>query len=107
VLSSIYSLPAEAFGLMPLEAMAMGTTVVGFDGFGGRDYMRSEVNCAVTAYPDIERLADRIVALLSDPDYAEALAGAGRSTACAYSYDRLRAAWPELFSHFLGEAPRG
>ena len=32
---------AEGFGLVPLEAMAMGTTVIGFDGFGGREYMNS------------------------------------------------------------------
>ena len=32
---------AEGFGLVPLEAMAMGTTIIGFDGFGGREYMRS------------------------------------------------------------------
>ena len=30
---------AEGFCLPALEAMAMGTSVVGFDGFGGRDYM--------------------------------------------------------------------
>ncbi|MEO8802872.1 MAG: glycosyltransferase, partial [Rudaea sp.] len=27
---------AEGFGLVPLEAMAMGTTVIGYDGYGGR-----------------------------------------------------------------------
>src|SRR5207302_1108578 len=27
--------PVEGFGLVPLEAMAMGTLVVGYDGFGG------------------------------------------------------------------------
>lgn len=95
---------AEGFGLVPLEAMAMGTTVLGFDGFGGRDYMRPGVNCAVTAYPDIEGLADRVVGVLSDPDYAEALAEAGQATATShlYTYDRFRADWREQFSLFLG-----
>ena len=45
---------AQGFGLMPLEAMAMGCTVVGFDGYGGRDYMRPDINCCVVPYPDID-----------------------------------------------------
>jgi glycosyltransferase involved in cell wall biosynthesis len=96
----------EGHSLVPLEAMAMGTTVLGFDGFGGRDYMRPGINCAVTAYPDLEGVADRIVAVLSDPDYAEGLAEAGRATATSdtYTYSRFRAAWREQFSRFLGPA---
>ena len=58
---------AEGFGLVPLEAMAMGTTVLGFDGFGGRDYMRPGVNCAVTAYPDVEGVAEQIADMLDSP----------------------------------------
>jgi glycosyltransferase involved in cell wall biosynthesis len=57
---------AEGFGVVPLESVAMGTTVMGFDGLGGRDYMRPGINCAVTAYPGFEGLADRIVAVLGN-----------------------------------------
>jgi hypothetical protein len=99
---------AEGFGLMPLEAMAMGTTVLGFDGFGGRDYMRPGINCAVTAYPDIEGLAEQIATVLDDPGYAEALAIAGRMTANShvYTYSHFRDAWSEQFSLALGLVPR-
>jgi hypothetical protein len=97
---------AEGFGLMPLEAMAMETTVLGFDGFGGRDYMRSGINCAVKAYPDIEGVADQILSAIANPEYAEALAKAGRLTAqqSQYTYGHFRKAWREQFSHFLGKA---
>jgi hypothetical protein len=93
--------PAEGFGLVPLEAMAMGTTVIGFDGFGGREYMRPGKNCLVTSYPDIEGVAERLVAALDAPAFAERLAEAGRLTASQFSYQRFRAAWHDQFRRFL------
>jgi len=94
---------AEGFGLMPLEAMAMGATVLGFDGFGGRDYMRPGINCAVTAYPDIEGVAERIADMLDDPDHAQSLAAAGRSTATSqlYTAERFRDDWRKRFARLL------
>lgn len=99
--------PAEGFGLMPLEAMAMGATVIGFDGFGGRDYMLPGVNCDVTAFADIEGVADRIVRAIAEPDRAEALAKAGGETArqARYAYDHFRACWRAEFEiAFAGKA---
>jgi Glycosyl transferases group 1 len=95
---------AEGFGLMPLEAMALGATVLGFDGFGGSEYMQAGVNCAVARYPNIEGLAEQVVTVLSDARYAETLAAKGRSTATSpiYAYDRFRADWTEQFSRILG-----
>jgi hypothetical protein len=93
---------AEGFGLVPLEAMAMGTTVIGFDGFGGRDYMRSGENCLVTSYPDIEGVATRLVAALRAPELAERLAERGRLTASQFSYERFRTAWRDELQRFLG-----
>jgi len=88
---------AEGFGLVPLEAMAMGTTIIGFDGFGGREYMRPGKNCLVTSYPDIEGVAERLVAALGTPAFAERLAEAGRLTALQFGYQRFRAAWHDQF----------
>ncbi len=89
---------------MPLEAMAMGTTVLGFDGFGGRDYMHSGVNCDVTAFADIEGVADRIVRAVTDLDYAFGLASAGQETARqrCYTYEHFRASWLAQFNRLLG-----
>jgi Glycosyl transferases group 1 len=91
----------EGFGLIPLEAMALGTTVVGFDGFGGRDYMEPGINCLTTSYPDIEKVADYLVTAVRDPALAERLAQAGRLTAQSYSYERFRSAWHEQFRYLL------
>jgi glycosyltransferase involved in cell wall biosynthesis len=96
--------PTEGFGLVPLEAMALGMTIIGFDGFGGREYMRPGKNCLVTSYPDIEGVADRLVAVLDDPAFAERLAGAGRLTALQFGYPRFRAAWHDQFRRLLATA---
>jgi hypothetical protein len=92
---------AEGFGLVPLEAMAMGTTVIGFDGFGGREYMNPGQNCLVTSYPDIEGVAERLVAALGAPAFAERLADAGRLTASQFGHRRFHAAWHDEFRRFL------
>ncbi|PVX30147.1 sulfotransferase [Sphingomonas pokkalii] len=83
----------EGFGLVPLEAMAMGTMVLGFDGFGGRDYMRSGANCRVHPYPNLTGIAQDLVNAFRYPDLAAAIAGRGQATAARYSRDRFRKAW--------------
>lgn len=95
--------PAEGFGLMPLEAMAMGTTVLGFDGYGGRDYMHPGINCDVASFADIEGVADGIARAIADPDYAETLTVAGRQTAHheCYTYERFRSSWRAEFEDLL------
>jgi hypothetical protein len=92
---------AEGFGLVPLEAMALGTTVIGFDGFGGSEYMKPGRNCLVTRYPDVEGVAERLVAALDAPAFAERLAQGGRRTASHFGYARFRAAWRHQLRDFL------
>lgn len=96
--------PTEGFGLPALEAMAMGATVIGFDGFGGRDFMQSDVNCVVRPFPDIEGVANVIRMLLMDTKVAENIAEAGRATATErrFSYEGFRDAWKNIFCKILG-----
>ena len=96
---------AEGFGLVPLEAMAMGTTVIGYDGFGGRQYMRPNENCAVAPYPEIEHVAELLIAAVNDPARSAEMANHGRETAAHYSYAAFRQAWIEEFSRALQIAP--
>jgi hypothetical protein len=95
---------AEGFGLPALEAMAMGTTVIGFDGFGGREYMRSGTNCMVRPFPDVDGVANAIRLLYSDTQKAEKIAEAGRETAAEqrFSYEGFRSAWIRKFQRILG-----
>ena len=97
---------AEGFGLVPLEAMAMGCTVIGYDGFGGRDYMRAGENCLVAPYPGIDRVVADVIAAVSDDRRSADIARRGHETAQRYSYAAFRAAWIDEFSRALGVAPR-
>jgi hypothetical protein len=96
--------PAEGFGLIPLEAMAMGTVVLGFDGFGGREYMESGRNCLVTSYPDLEGVARSIIAALRDPMLSESLSHKARLTARDYTQARFQAAWLHELRAFVDGA---
>jgi Glycosyl transferases group 1 len=93
---------AEGFPLVPLEAMAMGTVVIGYDGFGGRHYMRPRVNCAVAPYADIEQVADLLTSLLKSPKDGLAISNRARETAKQYSYSTFRKRWFAEFCRILG-----
>ncbi|NVN10176.1 glycosyltransferase [Nguyenibacter vanlangensis] len=94
--------PAEGFGLIPLEAMALGAVVFGFDGFGGRHYFRRGRNSLVRPYPDLEGVADDLITLLGDDALGARLSAAGRDVAADYGYDRFRCAWVRYFTEILG-----
>lgn len=93
---------AEGLPLVPLEAMALGTVVVGYDGFGGRHYLRPGVNCAVAPYPDIEQVSELLIHVFNSPAKALALAENARETARQYSYRAFRHNWVREFSRMLG-----
>jgi len=93
---------AEGFGLVPLEAMAMGTVVTGFDGVGGRMYMSTSHNCAVSPYPRLEPLADHFVNAVRNERFARKLARNGQATARRFTYPVFRKAWKAEFSNILG-----
>jgi len=96
---------AEGFGLVPLEAMAVGTVVMGFDGFGGRDYMVTGKNCAVCPYPDVLGVAEQMIKVIGDTNYAQTLSALGIKTAARYNYKTFRKAWIAKLSRILCDKP--
>jgi poly(glycerol-phosphate) alpha-glucosyltransferase len=65
---SVLSSPAEAFGLVALESMAVGTPMVAFDvTYGMRDQITSGVNGVLVRHADTDALAAAIVDLLLHP----------------------------------------
>jgi hypothetical protein len=96
---------AEGFGLIPLEAMARGVVVLGFDGFGGRGYMGAGVNCQTVPYGRLEELVEGAVAVVRSPDLAERLSREAARTAMAFGYGPFEARWTTELGSFLDIEP--
>ncbi len=95
----------EGFGLTPLEAMALGTIPLGYDGYGGRDYMEAGHNCVTVPYPNILKAADLAADLIGNQDIGMVMSENGRNTASKFSYKKFESAWIELFSGLFGVNP--
>jgi hypothetical protein len=96
----------EGLGLPPLEAMAAGCLVLGFDGGGGQEYATPD-NGLWVADGDVEALAHALARALQMPAAErQQRVAAGQATAAAFSQQRfdaeLHAAWLQLLG---AEAP--
>jgi glycosyltransferase involved in cell wall biosynthesis len=107
--SAIYlSLPLlESFGLVALEAMASRTLVIGFDGYGGKEYA-TPANGFWFEPEQLEEVADRLAVSVAaigrgDPEI-ETMLDAGTATAARYGRDRARTILGEFYGALT--APR-
>ncbi len=75
----------EAFGLVPLEAMASGCPVVAG---GSREYCRDGFNCLLVPPGSPSALAGAITHLAQRPEVRRRLAEGGRDTARQLTLDR-------------------
>ncbi len=98
----LLSLPfLESLGLVPLEAMACGAIVAGFDGYGGREY--ASADNGIWLPPDhLEEAADALALLIqqitrNDPEIAR-MRDAGFATVARYSKDKARTALLEFYT---------
>jgi glycosyltransferase involved in cell wall biosynthesis len=108
----------EGLGLPPLEAMASGCLVCGFDGHGGSDFAQPE-NGLWVKEGDHEGFAHAVAAALTlareGNDATRQQLTAGQRTAALYSIPRfereLLAAWKtiigEQWSHYLLDTKQG
>ena len=105
--SAIYlSLPyLESFGLVPLEAMASGCTVVGFHGYGGMEYASSDNGLWLR--PDhLEEVVDALAGAIGRADRGDkdllAMRDAGLATAKRYSRERTKQALKDVYGPMFG-----
>ncbi|MEM7132943.1 MAG: glycosyltransferase [Chloroflexota bacterium] len=90
----------ESFGMVALEAMAMGTPVVASNVGGLAHLVRhGETGFHIPAQ-DAESLASRLFELLMDDSYRTVLAGQARNYATYYGWDRIA----EEMRHIYQEA---
>jgi hypothetical protein len=79
---------AEPWGLVPLEAMAVGTPVIATGTGGSAEYLSDEGNALLAAPGDPEALAGAVRRLAADAGLRARLAEAGRRTAEAHPAER-------------------
>jgi glycosyltransferase involved in cell wall biosynthesis len=84
----LYPSRYEGFGLPPLEAMACGCPVVSTRVGAVPEFARHGVNALLVEPGDVAGMAEALRILLTQPQVAERLARAGRSTAAAYPIER-------------------
>ncbi len=98
--------PLEGFGLVPLEALAVGTVPFGFHGGGARDYLDETVGAGLTQYPDLDGVADRMARLFHDESAALTISDAGPAVAAPFTRAAFDRNWIEELTQLLGEEPR-
>lgn len=90
----------EPWGLVPLEAMSVGTPVIATASGGSSEYLRHEENCLVYRPPDdVQELAGAIRRLATDEPLRKRIREAGFATAAIHS--------EEAFQRALSEALEG
>jgi glycosyltransferase involved in cell wall biosynthesis len=78
----------EAFGLVPLEAMASGCPVVSTGVGGSGEYCQHGVNCLRVPPGDLTALAAAVRRLAADPALRRRLVQGGLQTAARLTLDR-------------------
>ncbi len=81
----------EAFGLVPLEAMASGCPVIATGAGGSSEYCLDGVNCTRVPPGDPAALAHAVQQLARSPDLHRRLVEGGLHTARAFTLDRQAA----------------
>ncbi len=95
------SLGGESFGIVLVEAMAMGLPVVCSDISGYRDIVRDGHEGVLVPPRDPEALAAALGGLLDNPARRAALAEVGRATAARYAWDMVAGEVAEVYGQVL------
>jgi len=101
--ADVFVLPSlvESFGIVLLEAMSCGLPVVASRVMGIPYLVEDGVNGFLVPPTDEEALADRITALLSDPDLRARIAERNRSKTTAYLMPRIADRFLDLWRTLL------
>lgn len=75
----------EPFGIVVIEAMALGKPMVAGDAAGPQEIITEDVNGLLAPYDDHARLAEQIIRYLDDPAFAARVGAAARERALDFS----------------------
>ncbi len=88
---------AEGFGLVPLEAMSMGVVVLGFNGYGGRQYMQVGKNCLTVEHQKVHRIFPNLKWAIENDLEAQKIGAQAKATATNFSYKVFENRWISYF----------
>jgi glycosyltransferase involved in cell wall biosynthesis len=84
----VHASDREPFGMVVIEAMALGCRVVASDVGGPREIITHDVNGLLWRHGDIDSLSDAIVRLLADSALADSIGRAARRRAADFVVER-------------------
>lgn len=85
----VHASDQEPFGIVIIEAFALGKSVIATDKGGPLEIITPEVDGILTPYGDINALADAISTLLDKPDYAKQLGDAAHNRARDFTAEKF------------------
>jgi glycosyltransferase involved in cell wall biosynthesis len=88
---------SETFGLAALEAMSCGVPIVSSDVGGLPELNRDGVTGYVCKLGDVESMADRVIAILSDDELHQRMQKAARTRAEEFEQDRVVALYEAYY----------
>ncbi len=97
---------AEPFGLVPLEAMAVGRPVVATGSGGSGEYLGDDENCLIVPPADAQATAAAVLRLAQDPALRERLRVAGNRSAEQHSLAGFCAGVAAQTEHVVASARR-
>jgi phosphatidylinositol alpha-mannosyltransferase len=101
------SIGFESFGLVLLEAMAAGRSIVASDIVGYRTVVRNGEEGLLVPPGDEEALATALISLLRDPVLRQRMGEKGQARASAYSWDRVAQWILDFYGELLERKGRG
>ena len=84
----VHASDREPFGIVVIEAMALGKPVIAGDTGGPTEVIKHAVNGLLSPFGDSEKLAENILRVLDQPDFAQSLGAAAWNSAREFSVQR-------------------
>ncbi|MFW6033724.1 MAG: glycosyltransferase [bacterium] len=96
--ATVLSSRHEGLPLVLTEAMGVGTPFVAYDvNYGPAEIIRHEVDGLLVPPGDVEALADALVRVLGDPEFAARLSERAREVTERFTFERWSSEWLNLY----------